>query len=199
MKTKILKLSCFALLLFTFYGCCDECKKELKSTRASLENCQNNSTNSGVVEFIANINPLNKDKYQLIHIEGKFEMPYFISAKFETENDDNENNSCDILNVHVKVNSLDGNDYSFDGIQYLEEKDDGKLHATISIIEGSNNTLAKMKIKTSNEKITSFRDQLIDVHVNAPKTLINKFQNNNDKDLRINCCNGVICQTKIDF
>lgn len=205
MKTRILKFCCFAILLFTFFGCCENCeteleetKKELKTIRGSLKDCQDNSTH-GVVEFITNINPSNKDKYQLIHIEGKYEMPYFISAKFETEGVTSQNNSCDILNVHLKINSLNGYDYSFYGTPFLEENDDGKLHTTMAIIEGSSNTLAKVKIKTPDGKITSFRDQLIDVHVDAPKALKDKFKDTNNNYWRIKCCNGVICQGKIDF
>jgi len=40
MKTKILKLSYFALLLFTFYGCCDDCNKELDVTKGDLKKTQ---------------------------------------------------------------------------------------------------------------------------------------------------------------
>lgn len=42
MKTKLLKLSCLALVLFTFFGCndCSKCEKEIEDTKKELENTQ---------------------------------------------------------------------------------------------------------------------------------------------------------------
>ncbi|MEM5566796.1 hypothetical protein WNY78_16870 [Psychroserpens sp. AS72] len=69
MKSKILKLSCFAILLFTFFGCndCSECEKENKDLKEKLEICISNQENSK-----SNDNSLAKSSLKKYQVKGGF-------------------------------------------------------------------------------------------------------------------------------
>lgn len=210
MKTELLKLSCLALMLFTIFGCqeCTDCENErddtkdqLKETQLELEKCLADSEikMSDDIYFNVVLSEDNNNDYQLIHIEGKYQLPYIILGKFKVKTVEKK---CILQSITFKIKALDGKKYKFVKTpSYTYDRNSGYFKSTIDV-ELSSDAVSRDETLSSIDQEIAHKKILDVTVVNSKKLneiLQKEFGQEDDKShWNIKCCGGAICKVKFD-
>ncbi|MCD2260432.1 hypothetical protein [Psychroserpens luteolus] len=211
MKTRILKLSCLALLLFTFFGCndCSECEEKVKKTEEKLKVSEeklkahlakSKIQTSDVIYFNVLLDESNNDEFQLIHIEGKYDLPYIILGKFKVKD---VGKKCTLESITFKIKSIDGRNYKFANTPtYSYDTNEGKFKSLIEVeLASSSSRSNDVTLSRINREIED--KKILDVKVKNSTKLGQILQKkygaeDDDKHWTIKCCGGAICKVKFD-
>lgn len=209
MKTRFLKLSCFALVFFTFFGCndCSECEKEITDEQKKEVTIEIENGVSAQFEAFKEIKlPVflgveTNNVPQHLHIEGGILNPFFIAGSFTSEK--KSKNICTITNLKFEViPSVTGNgpvNYKFDGEPKIESDSSGGLKINITVVEDTK----PLERGDDPNNISVSLPTPIDVNYNKIIDMTVKYSGSK-KEVYIYeevefCCPPVICKSIIYF
>lgn len=211
MKTRLLKLAFLTMMLVTFFGCFEEYEKErdafkdkLRHSEQKLKECVENKVyqESDAIYFNVVLSEDYNDDYQLIHLEGKYSMPYLIQGKFKVKFRDQK---CYLESIAFKIISIDGGNYKISDIPTLRyDQTSGQFKSKIEV-ELSTSSIPTLGGPTLNNiNLEVLHKKILDITVNNSKNLTQIFedkfaQNDDDQHWTIKCCGGAICKVKFNI
>ena len=207
MKTKLLNTLAVFFISISFFACKDgeiltqveSNSKEIKQNSIKLDKLLDGNEvdilNNAVILTVSLKKEHNND-YQVIHIEGKYRMPYLIMGKFKT---DFNRNDCSIKEVDLRVVSLiDNKFFGFVNSPKIERDTNGLLKLYAEIEETAATTNERRRIQ--NISIKAIHDEIMDMKIKNSEELQAYFDEEkeyNENDIIIQCCGGAICKVRL--